>query len=92
MTAGAPALPYPPPWQDISTLCAHICVSAPTVDAWMKQGILPPPRLRGGKRLWKWAEVEAWLDSGRDGVAMSGSPDAARITTNVRAIVAAKSA
>jgi excisionase family DNA binding protein len=58
------ALPYPPPWQDISTLCEHLCISVTTVEVWTKQGILPPPRMRGGKRMWRWAEVDRWLESG----------------------------
>jgi predicted site-specific integrase-resolvase len=55
-------LPYPPPWQDIATLCAHLCISEGTVDNWVKQGILPAGRMVGGKRMWKWSEVEAKLD------------------------------
>lgn len=57
-------LPYPPPWQDMSTLCKHICVSPNTVDNWVAQGILPPPRKRGGKLMWKWSEVDAKLEGG----------------------------
>lgn len=51
-------LPYPPPWQDAPTLCAHLCISEGTLDNWMRDGILPPARMRGGKRMWEWAEVE----------------------------------
>lgn len=65
-------LPYPPPWQDMATLCAHICVSTTTVDTWVAQGILPPPRKRGGKLMWKWVEVDEYLTNGKD----AGSPDA----------------
>lgn len=65
-------LPYPPPWMDSPTLAAHICVSAATVDNWVRQGILPPPRKRGGKLMWKWAEVDRYLTDGSVG----GSPDA----------------
>jgi len=57
-------LPYPPPWQDTMTLCQHICVSPATVDNWVAQGILPPPRKRGGKLMWKWSEVDEYLTSG----------------------------
>lgn len=60
------ALPYPPPWQDTVTLAAHLSVSTRTIDNWVAQGILPPPRSRGGKRLWKWSEVDERL-SMRDG-------------------------
>ena len=55
-------LPYPPPWQDISTLCEHISIAPSTVDLWVKRGLLPPAKLRGGKRLWKWTEVEKYLE------------------------------
>lgn len=61
-----------PPWQDMATLCANICVSERTVDAWVAQSILPPPRKRGGKLMWKWAEVDEWLTNGQPG----RSPDA----------------
>jgi predicted site-specific integrase-resolvase len=51
-------LPYPPPFQDSATLCAHLCISEGTLDNWVKQGILPPAKMLGGKRMWKWAEIE----------------------------------
>jgi predicted site-specific integrase-resolvase len=78
------------PWQDISTLCRNICVSENTVDAWVKQGLLPPPRRRGGKRLWKWSEVERYLENG--GADVSVSPDALadRIREATRNAVTAK--
>jgi hypothetical protein len=57
-------LPYPPPWQDASTLCAHLCISEGTLDNWVRTGELPPPRQKGGKRMWKWAEVEQYMDGG----------------------------
>lgn len=51
-----------PAYLDIGRLCRELCVSERTVDAWVKQGALPPPRQKGGKRLWKWREVERYLD------------------------------
>lgn len=57
-------LPYPPPWQDTSTLCAHLCISEGTLDNWVRQSILPPAKMVGGKRMWKWSEVERTLDGG----------------------------
>jgi hypothetical protein len=51
---------------DMATLCEHICVSSGTVDNWVAQGILPPPRKRGGKLMWKWAEVDERLTVGTD--------------------------
>lgn len=55
-----------PPYQDISHLSANLCLSERTVENWVKQGFLPPPKNKGGKRLWKWTEVEQYLD-GSDG-------------------------
>ena len=55
-------LPYPPPWQDAATLCAHLCISEGTLDNWVRQEILPAPRMRGGKRMWNWAEVNRKMD------------------------------
>lgn len=71
-----------PPWMDMVTLCKHICVAQSTVDAWVAQGVLPPPRKRGGKLMWKWAEVDEKLTLGQ----VAGSPDdeAERIRQNVR--------
>lgn len=51
-----------PPYQDIGTLTENLCISERTVDAWVKQGLLPPPVTKGGKRLWKWSQVEQYLD------------------------------
>lgn len=53
-----------PPWQDMATLCRHICVSPSTVDKWVLDGILPAPRKRGGKLMWKWCEVDEMLTRG----------------------------
>lgn len=51
-----------PPYQDIATLTENLCISERTVDVWVKQGLLPPPVTRGTKRLWKWSQVEQYLD------------------------------
>ena len=51
-----------PPYQDIATLTANLSISPRTVDVWIKQGRLPPPVTRGTKRLWKWSQVEQYLD------------------------------
>ena len=65
-------LNYPPPWQDMVTLCKHTCLSETTVENWVSQGILPPPRKHGGKLMWKWAEVDEKLTNTPAG----SSPDA----------------
>jgi predicted site-specific integrase-resolvase len=55
-----------PPWMDAPTLARHICISATTVDNWVARGILPPPRKRGGKLMWKWSEVDKALTEGKN--------------------------
>jgi len=54
-------LPYPPPYQDLATLSQHICAGESTIENWVKLGQFPPPRKVGGKRLWKWKDVERHL-------------------------------
>jgi predicted site-specific integrase-resolvase len=53
-----------PTYVDIARLCHELSISERTVDAWVRQNILPPPIQRGGKRFWKWREVERYLDQG----------------------------
>jgi hypothetical protein len=73
-------LPYPPPWQDSVTLAAHISVSVSTLENWVAAGILPPPRKRGGKLMWKWSEVDTRLSEGNNGTIgeATGMRDAVR--------------
>ena len=55
---------FVPPWMDKATLAKNICASDTTIDTWVTQGILPPPRKRGGKLMWKWSEVDERLTVG----------------------------
>jgi hypothetical protein len=59
-------LPYPPPFQDLRTLAEHVCASERAIEYWVKMGLFPQPRMQGGKRLWRWKDVEKHLaaDSG----------------------------
>lgn len=68
------SLPYPPPFQDLATLAAHISTAESTIENWVKLGQFPAPRLQGGKRLWSWKEVERHL--ARDKELTACSPDA----------------
>lgn len=68
-----------PAYLDITRLCEQLCISERTIDAWVRRGILPAPRTKGGKRLWKWSEVEAYLDDGGPGTSASADPEAERI-------------
>lgn len=53
-----------PPWQDMETLCRNTCLSRRTVDKWVLEGVIPAPRKRGGKLMWKWSEVDEMLTAG----------------------------
>ena len=82
-------LAYPPPYQDITVLCAHLSVSPSTVEAWMRIGKLPSPKVSGdGKRLWKWIEVERCLDAWNEREQESGGSQAERIRNATRRIAA----
>lgn len=54
----------PPAWVDKATLQRETCLSERAVDAWVKGGLLPPPRLIGGKLMWRWIEVDQYLVDG----------------------------
>lgn len=79
-------LPYPPPWMDAATLAAHLSCSVSTVENWAAQGIIPPPRKRGGKNMWKWSEVDERLSMGR--VGEGPDPEAERLRNASRAAAA----
>lgn len=53
-----------PPWQDMAVLCLCISATPHTVEKWVVEGILPRPRPRGGKQMWKWTEVDEMLSGG----------------------------
>jgi hypothetical protein len=53
-----------PAWVDKARLAAEISGSVDTVERWVRQGLLPKGVNRGGKTLWKWKEVELWLEKG----------------------------
>lgn len=57
-----------PPWQDAPTLAWHLSISLHSVENWVAAGIIPPGRQRGGKVMWKWAEVDAWMMDGNPAV------------------------
>jgi predicted DNA-binding transcriptional regulator AlpA len=53
-----------PPWVDVETLVWATCSTKTSIENYVEQGKLPPPRKLGGKRIWRWAEVEDWLNNG----------------------------
>jgi predicted site-specific integrase-resolvase len=79
-----------PAYVDTPRLCQELSICERTVDAWVRQGLLPAPRQRGGKRLWKWIEVEQYLDNGAPGMAASADSEAERIRDATRQLAAKK--
>lgn len=77
-------LPYPPPFQDLATLAEHICAAESTIENWVKMGNFPKPRLQGGKRLWRWKDVERHLAGTTDEAPTAPSDLAERITNGTR--------
>jgi excisionase family DNA binding protein len=48
-------------------LAAVLGVSTRTVDRWIRDGEGPPATLLpGGRRRWRWGDVEAWLHHRRE--------------------------
>lgn len=77
-------LPYPPPFQDITTLSEHICAAESTIESWVKMGTFPKPRMQGGKRLWRWKDVERHLADEADEVPTAPNEHAERIRDATR--------
>ncbi len=78
-----------PAWVDKARLAQEICACDATIDNWVKAGVLPPPRKRGGKLMWKWTEVDRRLEEGPPGVQSSADPQADAIRDATRRAVAA---
>lgn len=53
-----------PEWVDKARLCFETCTSDSTIDVWVRSGVIPEPKKRGGKLMWKWATVNDWLENG----------------------------
>lgn len=53
-----------PAWVDKARLMLETCHSERGIDLWVQQEVIPPGRMRGGKLMWKWSEVDACLDRG----------------------------
>lgn len=77
-------LPYPPPFQDLATLAEHICAGESTIENWVKMGLFPPPKKIGGKRLWRWKDVERHLARENEAVPTSLDAQAEGITNATR--------
>jgi predicted DNA-binding transcriptional regulator AlpA len=45
---------------------AELCMCDDTFDKYVRQGVLPSPKRRGGLTRWKWSEIVAAIDGGPD--------------------------
>jgi hypothetical protein len=46
------------------TACRQLEMSDDTFDKYVREGVLPPPKRRGGLVRWKWCEIVSALDGG----------------------------
>lgn len=52
------------PWPDYckkETLAKRLNLAVGAVDQLVQRGLLPPPIVVGDAKLWRWADVDAWL-------------------------------
>jgi predicted DNA-binding transcriptional regulator AlpA len=50
-------------------------MSPDTFDDYVRKGVLPQPKRRGGLTRWKWAEINAALEGGNLSVVQSAGDD-----------------
>lgn len=63
-----------PRYADLATLARNLCAGESTIEALVRQGKFPQPYHLGGKRLWKWSEVEATIAASREKDSMAVLP------------------
>lgn len=72
MTAPSPATierekdKHIPAWVDRKRLMLETCRSDEGIDDLVRNRVIPPGKMRGGKLMWKWETVDAWLEHGGD--------------------------
>ena len=47
---------------------AELCMSDDTFDKYVREGVLPSPKRRGGLMRWKWSEIVSLFDGGATSV------------------------
>lgn len=55
-----------PPFQDLKTLAANVCLGESTIERLVGTGQFPEPVRVGGKRLWDWSEVVKFIRRDKD--------------------------
>ena len=73
-----------PPFQDIATLAANICLSPSTIERRVAAGEFPKPCRLGGKRLWEWAKVHRFLTGKSKDVGQTDAEKLEAITNATR--------
>ena len=81
-------LPYPPPFMGLRLLAEHVDLGESTIEDLVKRGMFPKPRKVGGKRLWEWEKVRAYLADPEPGEAASPIDLAERIRNATRSAAA----
>lgn len=80
-------LPYPPPFMDLATLAAHLCMGESTIEDHVRRGIFPPPIKQGTKNLWSWKAVQKHLEPRGKEAPLSPGQQLEDITNAVKAEV-----
>lgn len=75
-----------PAWVDMNRLCREICSCPSSVDILVRDRKLPPPKRLRGKLLWRWKDVDAWLEAEGPPGEQSDSLEA-RITASARQVI-----
>lgn len=52
---------FVPDFMPLAMVAKRISVGKSTIENWVKQGIFPPGKKIGGKRLWEWTVVRDHL-------------------------------
>lgn len=55
-----------PAYVDLHRLAYELSWGESTIEAKVRLGQFPKPRNKGGKRTWKWSEVEKFMDAPDD--------------------------
>lgn len=78
-----------PPYMDLATLSAHICMGESTIEDHVRRGLFPKhTKMQGGKKLWSWKVVTRHLEGKGIDAPLSPSQELEGITNAVKAEVA----
>ena len=56
-------LPYPPPYQDLQMVAAHLGKSERTILSWVAMGQFPAPKKTvGATKFWAWSDIRDFFE------------------------------